>query len=84
MTIQTLKLGRDRFVLLREKDYRELKAKAERNVSAAPTAQARLPRKARHLTSQDRGDIAEAKRRRSDPNDKPVSWDKAKKELGLA
>ena len=28
MTVQTVKLGRERFVLLREKDYRDLKAKA--------------------------------------------------------
>jgi hypothetical protein len=29
MTVQTIKVGRERFVLLREKDYRQLKAKAE-------------------------------------------------------
>jgi hypothetical protein len=58
MTVQTLKLGRERFVLLREKDYQQLKAKA---------AQTRSARKGRQLTAQDRGDIAEAMRRRSDP-----------------
>lgn len=56
MTVQTLKLGGKRFVVLPEKDYRELKA--------------RPPRKAkpRRLTAQDKGDIAEAKRREHEPS----------------
>ncbi len=70
MTIQTLKLGRERFVLLREKDYRQLKAKAE----------ARPVGKARRLTAQDRGDIAEAKRREKEPS-RPYA--ELRKELGL-
>ena len=58
MTVQTLKLWRERFVLLREKDYRDLKARA---AGGAAT------RKGRRLTRQDRGDIAEARRRRNEP-----------------
>ena len=57
MTVQTLKLGRERFVLLKEKDYRQLKAKA----------QAKPARPTRRLTAQDKGDIAEATRRRNEP-----------------
>jgi hypothetical protein len=71
MTVQTVKLGRERFVLLREKDYRELKAKA---------AQARPARKGSRLTVQDRGDIAEAGRRRSELA-RPYS--QLRKDLGL-
>jgi hypothetical protein len=56
MTVQTVKLGRERFVLLREKDYRQLMAK----VRPAP--------KRRRLSAQDRGDIAEAKRRAHEPS----------------
>jgi len=56
MTVQTLTLGRERFVVLREKDYRQLKARAK------PAG------KGRRLTAQDRGDIAEAKRREHEPS----------------
>jgi hypothetical protein len=71
MTVQTVKLGRERFVLLREKDYRELKAKARQG----PAARKKRP------SAQDRGDIAEARRRRSEPA-RPYS--QLRKELGLA
>jgi hypothetical protein len=43
MTVQTVKLGRERFVLLREKDYRELKPKANRAGPYAKIADS-LPR----------------------------------------
>lgn len=73
MTVQTVKLAGERFVILKEKDYRDLKAKAA----------ARPVRKSRRLTAQDKGDVAEAKRRMSDPTDKPIPWEQAKQELGL-
>jgi hypothetical protein len=76
MTVQTLKIGKERFVLLREKDYRALKAKVGKNGNITP-------RKTHRLSAQDRGDIAEAKRRLADPNDRSIPWEKAKKELGL-
>ncbi|MGD1276686.1 MAG: hypothetical protein ABR964_05625 [Tepidisphaeraceae bacterium] len=72
MTVQTVKLGRERFVLLREKDYRDLKAKAARGGRV---------REGRRLTAQDRGDIAEAVRRRNEPA-RPYA--RLRKELGLA
>jgi PHD/YefM family antitoxin component YafN of YafNO toxin-antitoxin module len=71
MTVQTVKLGRERFVLLREKDYRQLKAKADRQES---------PGRSRRLTAQDRGDIAEARRRR---NESAHPYSELRKELGL-
>jgi hypothetical protein len=74
MTVQTVKLGRERFVLLREKDYRQLKAKA---------LGAKRVTKRRRLTAQDRGDIAEARRRLADPNEKPIPYEQVRKELGL-
>lgn len=73
MTVQTVKLGRERWVLLREKDYRQLKAKAQ--------AQRRPARKRQRLTAQDRADIAEAARRRNEPV-RPYA--ELRKELGLA
>ena len=68
MTVQTLKLGRTRFVLLREKDYRDLKAKA------------RPVRTGHRLSAQDRSDIAEAMRRRDEP---ARPYNELRKELGL-
>ena len=62
MTVQTLKLGRERFVLLREKDYRELKDKAR---------PARAPSKTRRLTAQDRRDLPEANRRDDHASSRP-------------
>ncbi|MGD0390773.1 MAG: hypothetical protein ABSC42_17655 [Tepidisphaeraceae bacterium] len=71
MTVQTVKLGRERFVLLKEKDYRQLKAKAARHDA---------PRRSRRLAAQDRGDIAEAHRRRNEP---ALPYSELRKELGL-
>jgi hypothetical protein len=70
MTVQTVKLGGRKFVILAEKDFRDLKAKA---------AQA-TPSKGRRLTAQDRGDIAEAKRREHEPS---IPLDVVRKRLGL-
>jgi len=73
MTVQTLKLGRERFVLLKEKDYRQLKAKAD----AKP---ARKVRKPTFQERQDAGDVAEAKRRAHEP---ALPYSELRKELGL-
>lgn len=72
MTVQMLKLRGEKFVLLKEKDYRALKAR--------PAAPSRTARKRRRLTAQDKGDIAEATRRRNEPS-RP--WSELRKELGL-
>ncbi|HMB95010.1 MAG TPA: hypothetical protein VKK61_03130 [Tepidisphaeraceae bacterium] len=70
MTVQTLKLGRERYVLMREKDFRTLKDKAKTS----------KPRKSRRLSDQDRGDIAEAKRRK---NESSIPLTEVRKRLGL-
>ncbi len=75
MTVQTVKLGRERFVLLREKDYRALKSRA---AGAKPAA--RRPR----LSAQDKGDIARARRRLADAKGKPIPYEQVRRELGLA
>lgn len=74
MTVQTLKVGRERFVLLKEKDYRQLKAKAARQNGA---------KRSRKLTAQDRADIVEARRRLSDSSDRVIPYEEARKRLGL-
>jgi hypothetical protein len=73
VTVQTLKLRGERYVLLREKDFNALKVKAASS----------KPGKTRRLTAQDRGDIAEAARRVSDPGDREIPYEQARKRLGL-
>ena len=74
VTVQTLKLRGQRYVLLREKDFNALKIKARTG----------KPGKGRRLTAQERGDVAEALRRLSDPNDREIPYEQARKRLGLA
>ena len=50
MTMQTVKLGGKRFVIVAERDFRKLQAQAEQ------------------ISEQDKGDIAEAKRREREPS----------------
>lgn len=73
MTVQTVKLGRERFVLLREKDHHALQARAKAKQNPA--------RRSRRLTAQDRRDIAEAKRRENEP---ARHYPELRKSLGLA
>ena len=76
MTVQTVKLAGKKFVIVAEEDFRQLKAKA--------TARTARPNgKARRLTAQDRGDIAEAKRRLADDADPEIPYEAARKQLGL-
>ena len=62
MTVQTLSVGKRKFVLLPEKDYRRLQKKAE------------------EISAQDKGDVAEAKRREREPS---VPLEAIRKRLGL-
>ena len=80
MTVQTVKLAGKKFVIVAEKDYRDLKAQAALAANGARNGRS----KTRRLTAQDRGDIAEARRRLADPNDKEIPYEVARKQLGLA
>jgi len=71
MAVQTVKLAGKKFVIVAEKDYRNLKAQA---------AQARPARKPKRLTAQNRGDIAESRRRRNEPS---IPLEIVRKRLGL-
>ena len=62
MTVQTVKLAGKRFVIVPEKDFRQLQEKAEA------------------ISIQDKGDIAEAKRREREPS---VPLEAVRKRLGL-
>src|SRR5687767_9847147 len=73
MAAATLKLGKQKFVVIPEGEYRQLKAKATRN--------AKTPKTKRRLTRQDRGDIAESIRRLADPGRIPL--DEVARRLGF-
>lgn len=62
MTIQTLILGKRKFVVIPEKDFRRLQSRAE------------------EISTQDKGDVAEAKRRDREPS---VPLRAVRKRLGL-
>jgi hypothetical protein len=66
VTVQTVKLGGKRFVIVAEKDFR------------------RLQEKAAQLSAQDRADIAIARKRLNDPREKPIPYERVRKELGIA
>jgi hypothetical protein len=74
MTVQTLTLKGERYVVIREKDFRALTKKKPADTSR---------RKPRRLTAQDRGDIVEAERRLADPSDRAIPYATARKRLGL-
>ncbi|MGA2582235.1 MAG: hypothetical protein ABSG31_03065 [Tepidisphaeraceae bacterium] len=73
MTVQTLKLGGERYVLLKEEDFKSLKTKA-RSAKA---------RRGRSPANQQGGDIAEAIRRLNDAGDSEIPYEQARKRLGL-
>jgi hypothetical protein len=73
MAVQTLTLAGKRFVILPEKEYLSLQKK---NGSTRKTRRQRM-------TAQDRGDVAEAKRRLSNPNLKLIPLAQLQRELGL-
>jgi len=64
MVVQTLKLGKRKFVVMSEKDFHRLQKRAEQ------------------IAVQDRGDVAEARRRKARGPGKPYS--ELRKKLGLA
>ena len=70
MAVQTLKLAGKKFVVVPEKDYRDLKAKA-----------ARSPRKPRRVSAQDKGDVAESLRRMAEPGGKTLA--EVRQKLGI-
>jgi hypothetical protein len=64
MTMQTLTLGKQKFVVVPEKDFRRLQKLAE------------------EVCDQDRGDVAEATRRKARGPSRPYA--ELRKKLGLA
>lgn len=63
MTVQTITLGGKSFVIVPEKDFRQLQRRAEQ------------------IAEQDRGDVAESRRRMKERGGKTLN--QVRKELGL-
>jgi hypothetical protein len=76
MTVQTVKLAGRKFVIVAEEDYRDLKAQAALAANGARNGRS----KTRRVTAQDRGDIAEARRREHEPS---VPLEAVRKRLGM-
>lgn len=62
MTLSTLKLGGTEYVVLRKKDYQQLERRAKQT-----DQQASRPARRNRLSAQDRGDVAESRRRMKEP-----------------
>jgi hypothetical protein len=75
MAVPTLTVAGKRFVVIPEEEYLEFRSRR----SSLPNGRVRQ----RKLTVQDRGDIAEAKRRLSKRNSKLIPLAQLKRELGL-
>lgn len=69
MAVPTVTVNGERFVLIPEREYRELR---KRN---APTA------RPKRQSAEDAADIAEIERIKADPTQKPIPWAEAKKRL---
>jgi hypothetical protein len=69
-----VKFGGKRFVIVPEKDFRNLQRRAG-NTAAA---------RQRRSNTRDRADIELAAKRLADPNERPIPYEKVRKELGLA
>jgi hypothetical protein len=80
MAAQSLTLAGRKFVILPKSEYDKLRGRAPKN--GAPRKGTSKSRGHR-MTGQDRGDIAEVKRRLADPNDKIIPYEEARKRLGL-
>jgi hypothetical protein len=68
MSMSVLTLNGKRFVVLPEREYRTLKAKADRTVATG-----RRSKPSRRAAPQDAGDAAEARRRLANPKRIPAA-----------
>ncbi len=76
----TMTLSGKRYIVLPEREYRDLKARAG-NGAARPNS-TRTPAKKRRLTKQDLGDIAESKRRLAESSVR-ITHEELVRSLGL-
>ncbi len=81
MTVQTLTLGKRKFVVVPEKDFRRLQEKARRNLGEGKVAVAE------GSSAEDRRDAAILRRRLAEMRrrgERPVLYSKLRSELGLS
>jgi hypothetical protein len=73
MAAQMLTLNGEKFVVIPEREYRELRKRK------APATRPTTPSK--RQSAEDAADIAEIERIKADPTQKPIPWAEAKKRL---
>lgn len=74
----TMTLSGKRYIVLPEREYRELKARAGNGAARSTSTHSKA--KTRRPTKQDLGDIAESKRRMAEPS---VPFEQVRARLGL-
>jgi hypothetical protein len=79
MAVQTLTLGGRKFVILPESEYRKLRGKSAGNGKSL-SGQVKRATRSKRVTTQEAGDVAEAKRRAAEPN-LPYQWLRKEMEL---
>lgn len=77
MTVQTLKLSGKRFVVVAEKDFRDLQRRAAIDTRSRS-------RQSSKTDARDRADITLARKRLTDPNDRRIPYEQVRGEPGLA
>jgi len=73
MGIQTIKVGRQKFIILAAKDFCDLQRRAS----------VRKGKPSRRSDARDRADAELAAKRLTDPNERPVPCEAVRKKLGL-
>lgn len=68
MTVSTLKIGKTPYAVIPMRDFERMRKQLE---------------KATYLAKQERGDIAEAKRRSANPKERLIPWAEVKRKAGL-
>jgi hypothetical protein len=76
MTVASIKLAGKRFVIVPEKEFRDLQRRADKAPGASNKRRARS-------AAQDRADIKLALKRLADPNEKRIPYEQIRKELRL-
>jgi hypothetical protein len=81
MAAQSLTLAGKKFVILPKSEYDKLRGRAIIAKTARKTTS--KSRRGERMTAQDRGDVAEAKRRLANPTGPAISLNDLKRELGI-
>jgi hypothetical protein len=85
LTTQTLKIGRQEFVVIPKREFDQLRARADGKSrgSVGDAAAAKRRKATARAAARDRRDIELARERLADPNDRRIPYLEARKDFGL-